>query len=259
MEFTEGVGVTIQQVSTTEIRPSKRFFAHSACCKRVFKGIMTLMVIVIVVNVIVVIVFLGLKRDEEPMKRQAPPTKKKVNCSPSVVQDLARVGCYDKLKRELARGVPINKGNRNGSTFLHKAAHGNQVKIAKLLLDRGADIEAARNNGETPLHTAALWGSLDMARFLIQRGANLNPRIIPEDLTPLQLAAKRNYLDIVKQLVLCGADYSLADKDGMTAQRLAEKEGKRDVAEWLGSYSARPHPEVNDTVCRSGNATTIVN
>lgn len=80
--------------------------------------------------------------------------------------------------------------DRDGLTPLHRAAAGNAVDVALLLLAAGAPVDATdAANGETPLHVAADNDSAAVAMHLVRAGANVNaantwgktPRDVAED------------------------------------------------------------------------------
>jgi ankyrin repeat protein len=86
----------------------------------------------------------------------------------------------------LARGAPVNCGNRDGSTPLHRAAKLHDVTLAELLLKHGAKVNAANQRGRTPLHEAAD-GILAMVKLLVEHGAEVNV-MDKSGNTPLNLA-----------------------------------------------------------------------
>ena len=57
--------------------------------------------------------------------------------------------------------------------YFFRAAMGNKMKIAEILLDKGADIEAKNMMDLTPFLIAVIHGSKETAEMLLDRGANL--------------------------------------------------------------------------------------
>ena len=75
------------------------------------------------------------------------------------------------VRELLARGADPDGANDRGWTALHQAGYGNDIELARLLLDSGAraDLEA-HGEGGTPLAAALFWGHAKVADFLAERG-----------------------------------------------------------------------------------------
>ena len=71
----------------------------------------------------------------------------------------------------VARGVTLDKQDRNGYTALHFAALYGRVNIARQLLDAGADVRAQTRAGKTPLEVAQDRDDVDVEELLLARGA----------------------------------------------------------------------------------------
>jgi ankyrin repeat protein len=93
----------------------------------------------------------------------------------------------------LARGADPNGANDRGWTPLHQACYGNDIGLARLLLDAGAraDLEA-HGEGGTPLAAALFWGHAGVADFLAERA------VVPGN---LRIAAGLGRLDLIQGLV----------------------------------------------------------
>jgi hypothetical protein len=103
---------------------------------------------------------------------------------------------------------------------LWDAARGNDIeKLHNLLKNKGADVNYQDMwFKDTPLHTAAFYGNLEAVKLLLQRNANRNIQNKIEN-TPLHVAMKRRYLNIVYTLLKYGADSTLKDKQGYSADK----------------------------------------
>lgn len=78
----------------------------------------------------------------------------------------------------------------------------------------------------------AIWTSdLKLVKKLIQQGAELNP--IYEDITPLGLAVINNQLDIVKILIVPGANVNLKSIYGEHALSMAAHIGNKEIFKYL--------------------------
>ncbi|WP_179947520.1 ankyrin repeat domain-containing protein, partial [Wolbachia endosymbiont of Cylisticus convexus] len=66
------------------------------------------------------------------------------------------------------------------------------------------DVNAKNIYGETPLHLAARSGYLNVVEKLIEKGANVNAKN-SNGKTPLHYAAEKGYLNVVEKLIEKGA------------------------------------------------------
>ena len=71
-----------------------------------------------------------------------------------------------------------------------------------------------------PLHLAARGGRVEMLQFLAERGAVLDCQDDDDMETPLHLAAKFGYSGAVRKLISLGADRTIQNWDGRTAEEL---------------------------------------
>jgi ankyrin repeat protein len=104
-----------------------------------------------------------------------------------------------------------------GWTPLHHAAFGNNVAVAKLLLEAGADVNAVAQNrfANTPLLVSLVNRGNQVARFLIAAGADVNARM-SEGLVALHEAAISGNDEAVRMLLAAGADRDAASPGGRT-------------------------------------------
>lgn len=105
----------------------------------------------------------------------------------------------------------------------------------------GAKINARSNSGN-PLFLAAGEGKLSAVRYLLDEGANVNAR---ENLghTALAEAAYYGHVDVVKELLLHGADINAVSDDG-TALDIAISRKNTAVAELLRHRGGRSASEI---------------
>lgn len=130
---------------------------------------------------------------------------------------------------------------------LHRAAaEGNQDEMCRLLL-LAAGSQALVNTfddlGRTPLHYAVEGEHYRVAQWLIQQGATVNAHDEPTiGETPLALAVRRDYPEMVELLLAHGADPDITGWMGntarMRAQRRQDEEGKA-IAALLQRYRPR--------------------
>ena len=108
-----------------------------------------------------------------------------------------------KLATELiAKDADVNK---TGWTPLHYAAsstQGEQLAVAKLLLENAAYIDAASPNGSTPLMMAAMYGNTATLKLLLEEGAD--PTLKNQlGLTAVDFAQRADRKDMV-ELIAAG-------------------------------------------------------
>jgi ankyrin repeat protein len=89
----------------------------------------------------------------------------------------------------LAFGEDINAVDREGWTALHFAAQGNNVVLAKILLENGAGVDIQENHGNSPLFKAVFScrGDGSMIKLLLSYGADKKLKN-NYDVSPLDLA-----------------------------------------------------------------------
>ncbi|MEJ0024814.1 MAG: ankyrin repeat domain-containing protein [Rhizomicrobium sp.] len=155
---------------------------------------------------------------------------------------------------EDGRGL-IDRPDRHGAAPLHLAATRSSMSAARLLLESGASPNVVDDNGTTPLIMAASSGRRELTELLLARGADPSLRRgtawtallwavndgdialvrlladgSPRDAlnattdtgqTALMLAVRMGNLEIIRHLILRGADPGIADDDGMTSLHLA--------------------------------------
>jgi hypothetical protein len=115
-------------------------------------------------------------------------------------------------------------------TALHAAAFAYDVDVARRLVERGADVRARNRRGAEPLHaaTTGVPGSANWSpprqraviAYLVGAGADPNATA-NGGVTPLHRAVRNRCSAAVDALLRAGADASLANGKGSTAQDLA--------------------------------------
>ena len=134
----------------------------------------------------------------------------------------------DKVREFISSGASPQWTTCYGYSVLHQAAYTGLVSVARLLLDNGWELDLATNEGDTPLHLAAFWGEVDMLQFLADRGALINPQNTSLE-TPLHNAAKEGGSAAARLLLNLGADRSVENDKGKTAEELCKDEETRAV------------------------------
>ena len=146
--------------------------------------------------------------------------------------------------RILARkGADVNECVApSGQPLLVRAIKQHDFGMAQVLLDLGANPNLSAEDGTTPLIAAAATGQEFMVDLLIARGASTG-LADHSGRTPLHFAARTGTNRMVQLLAKQPeSDINAKDKRGITALRIAEKMGRRDVASILERNGAEDAP-----------------
>jgi len=168
--------------------------------------------------------------------------------------DLNRVKALVKEHPEI-----VNSKNTNGETALYTATIYGDLPIVEYLVDNGADIEEHETKaGWTPLHISINFGYTDVFEYLINQGADWNKKTNYGD-TPLINACRKNKdnnnLEIIKILLLLGADVTVKNVGGHTALSYATEKNDeiviqllRDVIDAKATATATVTPFIFDII-----------
>ncbi len=171
----------------------------------------------------------------------------------------------DVTKLLLDRGADVYSKNVFSATPLHLAAWENaNAAVASVLLDRGASVTSQDSAGATPLHRAVQAEASDVVELLLKRGADpKNPWSDPfshrallrlasanhEDVgecvgtTPLHIAAEKNAVRVMTQLLDRGADADARDDSGGTPLHLAAQHNALGTLQLLLESDANPRAQ----------------
>ncbi|XP_003701039.2 uncharacterized protein LOC100879665 [Megachile rotundata] len=132
----------------------------------------------------------------------------------------------------LAHAGPVNAKDHQGRSALHILAsstifdnnHRTEIEsLIETLLAAGADPSLKNDRGETPLHECLECGALNTAFLLIPHTPTGIMSRYGE--TPLHIASRKNYADVVAKLLEHGEDPSIQDAGGNTPLHLASARG----------------------------------
>ncbi|XP_075535954.1 osteoclast-stimulating factor 1-like [Dermacentor variabilis] len=114
------------------------------------------------------------------------------------LHESAKRGNLQFLEECLSNKVSVNSLDKAGCTALHWAAHGGHVECAQILLSiTGVQVDVQNKLGDTPLHSSAWKGHSDIVRMLLVAGANKNVKN-KEGRTPLELASDPETVALLK-------------------------------------------------------------
>ena len=116
-------------------------------------------------------------------------------------------GNIEIIKALLKHGAKPDVYDDDEMTPLMNAMERNRFDIAKTLIGYGADINSSTYDGKTALHHAAKEGKLEIVQFLLKNNANIDCEWgIQYKSTPLYLATESTHAEIVKTLLINGAN-----------------------------------------------------
>jgi ankyrin repeat protein len=170
----------------------------------------------------------------------------------------AREGNADEVVRLLDAQPDLLEANSTVTEYslLFETSMAGHMDIAKVLLERGANVNSESPYGETPLFMAAGHGHEEMAVLLLGAGADVRRRRDPTCCTPLMAASLQGFLgmtrlilrhmraaglddtngdgrtalwfsctfrrtEVLRALLLAGADCTIADHSGTSPQEAA--------------------------------------
>jgi ankyrin repeat protein len=137
---------------------------------------------------------------------------------------------------------------------IHRAAFDGDLKSVQQMLAANKSL-LEKQNGKygTPLHTAAGSGHVEVVRFLLQHGASASAaKTIGDNETALMSAAlvypgqtEARKLEIVKLLVVKGAQVKAHDRNRMTALHNAASRGSASIVAFLVEHGADINAKTN--------------
>ena len=163
-------------------------------------------------------------------------TKSKPQISIKSFHEAAFNGKIGKVKQALEAGIQPDIIDENGQNALMLAAFNGYTEIVKILTVAGVSVNAKDNTRRTALIYASTGPFPQTVQFLIDNKAEINVFDNIEHFTALMFAASEGQLEIVKILMLNGADASLKDIDGDTAETFALQNQHLSVAQYLANY-----------------------
>lgn len=130
------------------------------------------------------------------------------------------------------------------SVPLQRAVFWGKIEIVRELVRAGASVDAP-HNGNLPLHTASYTNEPDIVKFLLLSGADVN-KIGERGQTALHEAVRYRCMEVIETLLGHGADASIRDSDGFTPLQKASRNGLADVVELLIKSGAGVNIHGND-------------
>lgn len=154
------------------------------------------------------------------------------------------------LQMLLQAGANVNAVDNDGYTALSMACLNERPRSVHLLLEHRADVNHEDRYGWTVLEYAIMHSSSDnlaIIRDIIQHHANVNHRRHDNEGTPLMMASSGYgksgdiYLNIIKALIIDGANVNAKTKQGGTALMGAASHGNEKIVRLLLANHADPN------------------
>lgn len=130
------------------------------------------------------------------------------------------------LERE---DIRLDIKNKDGNTALHYFCSAYPFpdchKLGKMMFSKGADANARNNTGETPLHKAIFNSAvrLLMVQLLLENKADVNAQNQSGE-TALHYSVRLGREDLMRTLLIAGANPLVKGKDGKSLLQIAEQE-----------------------------------
>ena len=156
----------------------------------------------------------------------------------TALQIAVSASTIEMVKLLIAKGADINVGSWPP---LHDAVYKGRRDIVELLIKEGADLSAKDSGGCTPLYYATQNNDLDMMKLLVIKGADIADikAVTPKGLTPLHYMSTFDSPDIIELLLSKGAEVDEGDGNyEFTALHYAARFGSTKVAEVLIAHGA---------------------
>ena len=147
-------------------------------------------------------------------------------------------GSIDAAKTAIIDGASVHSRAADGTPVIVLAVSERHLDIVKLLIENGARPDDRSKKDETsPLTLASANGDLEIVTYLLEHKADVDlPGALRE--TALIKAARAHNNDVVKVLLVHGANTEDTDTSGATALDIAERAGWKDLADLLKTKKA---------------------
>jgi hypothetical protein len=155
----------------------------------------------------------------------------------TVLHICALLGFIELAKLFVQSNADVNAVDFEGDTPLHVACYSGKLEFVQYILGSKADLNRKNKNGLTPLHQACIHGKnshLTIVQYLVtNRLLEIDTVETSSGDTPLHASARIGNVEIVKLLVQYGANTTIVNIAGNTAEIVAAKTYHTDVEQYL--------------------------
>ena len=136
----------------------------------------------------------------------------------AALRESAGRGDTPAVRALLEQGAPVEARDGQGATALVRAAYGNHLDVAALLVQAGANVDLADDSRQSAylIATSEVGDDLRLLELTLANGARVNDKD-SYDGTGLIRAAERGYPRIVRRLLEAGIDRDHVNRLGWTA------------------------------------------
>lgn len=121
--------------------------------------------------------------------------------------------------------IDLQKQDKSGENAMMLAAIEQDAPMVQALIAKGAEVN---KKGWTPLHYAASSGDDEIVKMLLDASAYIDAGS-PNGTTPMMMAARAGHVSTIDLLVSQGADPTVKNQLGMTAQDFAKRYSEKDA------------------------------
>jgi len=138
----------------------------------------------------------------------------------AVLMDAVLENNYKKVKTALKDGADANYRMSDLKLTPLMSIVGDNINIAKILLEHGANLNEISLFGYTPLIANSSIGNIKVVNLLLRKGCSLNNRNYC-GMTALHFSCNEGYTNVTKSLINYGAKIDIQDDKGNTPLMLA--------------------------------------
>ena len=151
----------------------------------------------------------------------------------SALMESAFNGDLETVQQLVAADISVSIRDIEERTPLMWSAFNGHTPVVSFLLDQGAEVDAKDNNNRTALMYASTGPFKETVDLLLLKGADANMQGTVEGFTALMNAAAEGELEVVRVLLINGANPKIKDQDGDTAEDFAAQNGHTSVVSLL--------------------------
>eukprot|EP01048_Picozoa_sp_COSAG05_P001569 COSAG05_NODE_54_length_23549_cov_81.790840_2_plen_364_part_00 len=154
----------------------------------------------------------------------------------ATLRDACERGDMNAATHWLSAGARVNSVDHHGCTALHAAAGRGHDEVLQLLLESNADFTMRTNLGFDALALACQAGRAGCVEELLSAGAELESKCGVNGCTALHTAVRMGHVDVIRVLVMAGADQGALSVSGVTPQDIC---AVAPSASWVGYTASR--------------------